>query len=163
MSTFVSVGNANQPFFRLIKSVVKISPSLPQPVIIQHGHTPCCESDCITRQFMCMEEFNQYLSGAELLILHAGAGSVINAVQSGKIPIVMPRRAKYDEHIDDHQLEFACALAGSGKVVLVEEPEELILAMESALRMQDLARDSNVTSLLVGLVGEVLGNYAEHL
>ena len=37
MTTFVAVGNATQPFARLIDAVVAIAADLPQPVLIQHG------------------------------------------------------------------------------------------------------------------------------
>ena len=108
-----------------------------------------------------MAEFSRYVAEAQLLILHAGAGSVIHAIQAGKIPLVMPRRAKYGEHVDDHQLEFARALAAAGKVVLAEEPDDLIVAVEEVKKRQSMARLVDTTPpLLVGLVGEVLRKYA---
>jgi len=157
VSTFISVGNATQPFNRLIEAVLKIAPKLPQAVVLQHGHTPspACEG-CISRRFVEMEDFAQLVAHSELLILHAGAGSVIHAIKAGKAPIVMPRRAKYGEHVDDHQLEFARAMAEAGKVVMVEEPEDLMGAVEVAMNLQRLPRSSNVEPLMVGLISEVL-------
>ncbi|MFH1635548.1 MAG: hypothetical protein ABIG63_16275, partial [Chloroflexota bacterium] len=74
--TFVSVGNATQPFNRLLDQVLRIASTLPQPVVVQHGSSTFRGAGCIPRQFMEMEEFGQFVSEAELLILHAGAGSV---------------------------------------------------------------------------------------
>ena len=164
MTTFVSVGNATQPFNRLIKAVLKIAPKLPQAVVVQHGNTLFPEAGgCIARPFMEMGEFGQYVAQADLLILHAGAGSVIHAVQAGKVPVVMPRRAKYGEHVDDHQLEFARALAEAGKVVMVEEPEDLIGAVEEAMKRQRMSRPLDADSRMVDLISEVLRKYADGL
>jgi UDP-N-acetylglucosamine transferase subunit ALG13 len=112
---------------------------------------------------MEMEEFGQFVAQAELLILHAGAGSVIHAIQAGKIPVVMPRFAKYGELVDDHQLEFARALAEMGKVVLAKEPDDLIDAVAEALKRQRSIRASHETPRMVGLIGGVLREYAQGL
>ncbi len=162
VTTFVSVGNANQPFSRLIEAVAAIAPKLPQNVVVQHGHTPLpAVAGCIAMPFVEMEEFSRYVAEADLLILHAGAGSVIHAVQAGKVPVVMPRRAQYGEHVDDHQLEFARALAGAGKVVIVEEEVCLLDAATEAMKRQDVARPAAANTRMVSLIGEALREHAQ--
>jgi len=156
VTTFVSVGNATQSFGRLIEAVLKIAPRLPQPVVMQHGNTALKGVGCIAQPFMEMEAFGQTMAQAELLILHAGAGSVIHAIQTGKIPVVMPRRARYGEIIDDHQLEFARALAQSGKLVVAEEPADLMAAVVEAQNRQKGTQHSVHTPPLVGLISAVL-------
>lgn len=161
MTTFVSVGNAKQPFNRLLDAVLRIIPNLPRPVIVQHGHSPFLATDCIARPFVETAEFSHFVAEAQLLILHAGAGSVIHAIQAGKIPVVMPRRAKYREHVDDHQLEFSRALAAAGKVVVAEEPDDLIVAVEDSIKRQSMARRvETIPPLMVGLISEILRDYA---
>lgn len=161
MTTFVSVGNATQSFSRLIEAVLKIAPRLPQPVVMQHGNTLYKGAGCIAQPFMEMEAFGQIMAQAELLILHAGAGSVIHAIQMGKIPVVMPRRARYGEIIDDHQLEFSRALAQSGKIVIAEEPADLMAAVAEAQDRQKVTQHSKHNPPLVGLISEVLRQYAQ--
>ena len=46
------------------------------------------------------------------MISHAGGGSALAALQQGKRPILVPRRAHRGEFRDDHQLEIAELLAG---------------------------------------------------
>jgi UDP-N-acetylglucosamine transferase subunit ALG13 len=158
--TFVSVGNATQSFTRLIDAVLQIAPHLPQPLVIQHGNSVFQRSGFISRPFMGMEEFCNYMSNAELLILHAGAGSVTQALQADKLPVVMPRRAKYGEIVDDHQLEFALAMARAGKVVLAEEPIHLMDAVGIALKQQQ-TQALRKTTLMVDLISAVLSGYAQ--
>lgn len=137
MSTFVSVGNANQPFCRLIDAVIAIVDELPGPVMIQHGHTPARTAAGVTLvERMEMEAFSREVAKAELLIMHAGAGSLIHAIQAGKVPVVMPRRAEKGEHIDDHQLELAAALVQEKRIVVAQGPEDLAKAVQQARKLQ---------------------------
>lgn len=137
MSTFVSVGNAKQSFVRLLDAVAACADQLPQPVVIQHGHTPFIHSACEAHPFLDMDLFVSYVREAAVVIVHAGAGSVLHAIREGKVPIVMPRRAEFGEHVDDHQQELAAALAGEGKIVVVDDnAESLMPAVEKALAMQ---------------------------
>ncbi len=68
----------------------------------------------------------------------------------------MPRRAKYGEHVDDHQLDFARALAETGKVVIAEKPEDLIAAIEEAKKRQGMAHALKKRPPLVDLIDETL-------
>lgn len=45
------------------------------------------------------------MSKADIVITHGGTGAIIGAVKKGKKVIAVPRRAKYGEHVDDHQLQ----------------------------------------------------------
>jgi beta-1,4-N-acetylglucosaminyltransferase len=128
----VSVGNAHQPFTRLIHAVTSIAHALPQPVVVQHGHTPFDSYECSGVAFLDMLAFESAVSEAEVLILHAGAGSVIHALGAGKAPVVMARRAEYGEIVDDHQVELARELALTGRIVVVEHSAELMAAIERA-------------------------------
>lgn len=164
MKTFVSLGNATQPFPRLINAVLAVAPRLPRPILVQYGHTPFDgASDCSAEQFVGMDDFLRLTSEAELLILHAGAGSVIHAVQVGKVPVIMPRRAALGEHVDDHQQEMAIALAEAGLVVVAREANDLQPAVEEALRRQALPRAVNRAPRLLGLVDAALRAHAERL
>ena len=167
MSTFVSVGNAKQPFRRLLDAVAHLVPHLPQPVIVQHGHTPFASAACRVTAFMGMEEFARHIETAELLILHAGAGSVIHAIEAGKRPIVMPRRADLGEHVNNHQIEFSRVLAEAGKVVVAETPERLGEAIAAVLgqgKQPGATATADRSELrMVNLVRAVLADYARGL
>lgn len=134
--TFVSVGNAHQPFDRMLEMVKQVIRTLPQPVTVQRGHTHFECDECEVVDFISMDSFLSKISETELVIIHAGAGSVIHAVAAGKVPVVVPRRAKLNEHIDEHQVDFAVALAREGKAVAVLDDADLIALAAHALEMQ---------------------------
>lgn len=134
MSTFVTVGNATQPFDRLLRAVTDISAELPHPIVVQRGTSTISHRDWDSHEFIEMVQFERLVKQSAVLIMHAGAGSVINAVRAGRMPIVMPRRATNREHVDEHQLEFATALASLGYVVLARDASELHSAVRRAPR-----------------------------
>ena len=100
------------------------------------------------------------MAKAELVILHGGAGSVINAIRAGQVPIIVPRRAEFAEHINDHQVEFAQQLAKQGRVVLVENPSELPLAVPKAKGLRNQRTKGDVLPPLVVTIKELLRSQA---
>jgi UDP-N-acetylglucosamine transferase subunit ALG13 len=164
VSTFVSLGNATQPFPRLLAAVAAAEALLPRPLLVQHGATPAEAmaglQGTTCHAFLPMAAFERLVMEARLLILHAGAGSVIHAVRAGKRPVVMPRRQQPGEHVDDHQLEFARALAASGHVLLAESAEDLPQAIEKALATPIPSSTAATDNAMLRLVSETLAGYA---
>lgn len=68
---------------------------------------------------------------ARIVITHGGPASFIMPLQVGKVPIVVPRQHKFDEHVNDHQVEFARNVAERmGTIIPVEDIgklEEIIM------------------------------------
>jgi len=159
MTTFVTVGNATQAFQRLLDAVASTISELPQPLIIQHGNSPCSISGCILHPFMDMVEFADCIRRSEVIISHAGAGSIIQAIKAGKVPVVMPRLARYGEHVDDHQLELARAFAKLAKVVIVEDATQFHHAIAEAIHKQRTASSLHEESSSVDLLRTVLRSH----
>ena len=88
-----------------------------------------------SEQYKCFdmiadEEFKKLIDEADLIIAHAGTGTVISSIKKRKKVIVFPRMAKYDEHYDDHQLELAALFARQGYVLQATSKEELKYQIE---------------------------------
>ena len=63
---------------------------------------------------------------AHIVITHGGPASFIMPLQMGKTPIVVPRQQQFDEHVNDHQLEFARNVAERmGTIIVVEDIRKL--------------------------------------
>ncbi|MCZ2836037.1 glycosyltransferase [Modestobacter sp. VKM Ac-2985] len=60
---------------------------------------------------------------ADLVIGHAGVGTALMAMQAGKLPLLLPRRASRGEHTDDHQVQLAAYLESRGLAVTCEAEE----------------------------------------
>jgi UDP-N-acetylglucosamine transferase subunit ALG13 len=159
LTTFVTVGNATQAFDRLLSSVQRLTDLLPRPIIVQRGVSKIDHAAWETRDFLQMEDFQRSILESSLLIMHAGAGSVIHAIRSGRRAIVMPRRMKFGEHVDDHQLEFAKALADAGYVHLALDESDLAAAITSGF-VRVLKPHDNSTAPLLQHVSALLHEWA---
>ena len=130
MSTFVSVGNSKQSFHRLLVQIPKIQEILPKPIIIQKGVTSFSSNTFEVYDFLDNKFFQKTIKNSKLVITHAGAGTMLNAINAGKLPLVVPRLKKYNEIIDDHQIEIAQCLEEKGKVILVMDPKFLKVSIK---------------------------------
>jgi len=162
MSTFVSVGNAIQPFPRLLNAVRGAIDILPRPIVIQRGNTSFEMSGTKLVDFLGMEEFEELIEASEIVILHCGAGSIIHALNKGKSPIVMPRKNKYNEHIDDHQVEMAIALSNMSRIQVFNDSDSLSRCVnEVSSKRNTIYSDPDVMSNKMSrMVGEVLREYS---
>lgn len=127
--TFVSIGNAKQPFLRLLKLVQENLDFLPRPVLIQCGHTNFQDESCQISDFINMDSYLHILKHAEVIILHGGAGCILQTLNFGKTPFVMPREKKFNEHINNHQVGFVNALHNEGMIQKIQTSHELIRAV----------------------------------
>ena len=49
--------------------------------------------------------FKEKLNNSRVVITHAGAGTLLQCMESNIVPLVMPRRYELHEHLNNHQLE----------------------------------------------------------
>ncbi|CAE8598093.1 unnamed protein product, partial [Polarella glacialis] len=72
------------------------------------------------------------MNSASLVISHAGAGSVIEALRAGRRLLVVVNPLL----MDNHQLELAEAMHSRGFCAMARRPEDLLEALEEAATMQ---------------------------
>ena len=105
---FVTVGTHEQGFDRLIKEIdnLKEKKIIQEKVIIQKGYTYYDPKYCETYKLIDYEKMQQYLKEARVVITHGGPASFMAPLSMGKIPIVIPRQKQFEEHVNDHQVDF---------------------------------------------------------
>lgn len=133
---FVTVGTHEQPFDRLIKKVDELKKNgvIQEEVIIQTGFSKYEPQYCQWSKLIPYQQMIKNVEDARIVITHGGPASFIMPLQVGKIPIVVPRQYQFNEHVNDHQVEFARNVASRMKnIILVEEIE----ALEKALKNYD--------------------------
>jgi beta-1,4-N-acetylglucosaminyltransferase len=159
VTIFVTIGNARQPFRRLIEQIERIA-EYRAPLdrfIVQHGYTPLESEKCEGIPFLDMETFQERMETADLIVCHCGAGTVIEAIRARKHPVVVPRMSSFGEHVDDHQRELAHALDAAGHAHMVERIEELEDAMfECARRGRRVTETRGRDSLLEAIARDLL-------
>ncbi|MBN1274316.1 MAG: hypothetical protein JXB26_18805 [Candidatus Aminicenantes bacterium] len=120
---FVTVGTDHHPFDRLIKKVDELfgDRRLAGPVFMQTGAARYRPRFCKNMPFLGFDEMMDYINRASIVITHGGPGSIMPVLYAGKIPVVVPRRKKYQEVVDEHQLYFARRLKRLKNAVVVED------------------------------------------
>ena len=125
---FVTVGTHEQPFNRLVEYMdqLKENGTISEEVIIQTGFSTYEPKHCRWQKLYPYQEMTRLVQEARIVITHGGPSSFIMPLQIGKIPVVVPRQKQYEEHVNDHQLAFAKALAErQGNLLVVEEIRDL--------------------------------------
>lgn len=121
---FVTVGTHEQPFNRLVKAVddLKKSGVITEEVIIQTGFSTYEPKYCEWSKLIPYQDMLKNVEDAHIVITHGGPASFIMPLQIGKVPIVVPRQKQFEEHVNDHQVEFARNVAERmGTIIPVED------------------------------------------
>jgi UDP-N-acetylglucosamine transferase subunit ALG13 len=127
--TFVTVGNAKQPFDRIFRMVESVLDALPRPVTLQMGSSMINIQGVESYKVLASVHFKRLIKDTSVVIMHAGAGTLIHALRDGQKPIVIPRRMKYGEHIDDHQIQLAKEFSNQNRIYLVENENDMRQAL----------------------------------
>ena len=125
---FVTVGTHEQPFNRLVQEIdnLKRDGVITEDVIIQTGYSTYEPKYCQWDKLIPYKQMIKNVEDARIVITHGGPASFIMPLQIGKTPIVVPRQKKFDEHVNDHQVEFARNVADRmGTIIPVEEITKL--------------------------------------
>lgn len=118
----LTLGTERWPFPRAVDGMLRAVPQA--SVTWQTGSTIASHHGRVLQQWLPADVLHQAFADADVVVTHAGVGSVLACLRNGRVPVVLPRRARHGEHIDDHQLEFARLLADRELAVCVD-PEDL--------------------------------------
>ena len=167
---FVTVGTHEQPFDRLIAEMDRLKRTgiISSEVVMQIGYSQVVPAACNYQAMMGYLEMEAFMQTADIVITHGGPGSIFGALKQSKIPIVVPRRALFNEHVDDHQVEFARHLQRRGNILPVHEIEDLedtiLHYREYAERLGGMNRTEDGPAAFVRqldrVVAELLGSRA---
>lgn len=100
-------------------------------IIAQIGYTDYKPRNYTSFSLIGREDFQKYMEDADLIISHAGTGSVIPLLKMKKKVIIFPRLEEYREHLDNHQLELCDVFTNAGYTMSAKNKEELILGIQN--------------------------------
>ena len=104
---FVTVGT-QLPFDRMVAAVDTWRRDNPAvSVFAQVGDSQLDTLSIEHRDFVPPSEAKRLIVQSELIIAHAGMGSILTALRFGKPILIMPRRAALGEHRNEHQMATA--------------------------------------------------------
>ncbi len=132
---FLTVGT-QLPFDRLVRTVDDWAGRKQRKDILaqigRHGWRP---GNIKWVESLSAEEFSLQMRSSDVIISHAGAGTVFTALQLGKSVIVFPRRADLHEQRNDHQLAMAESFAKLGLIEVAFDEKSLLDKLDGIDRM----------------------------
>lgn len=133
-TVLVSVGTDYHRFDRLLTWVAEWMQQAPEgvQVVVQHGSSTC-PPGAIGYDIVPKPELEALMGRADVVLVQGGPGGIVAARHAGRVPIVVPRVARLNEAVDDHQIAFCRRMSAEGKVLLAESEQELFEALDAAL------------------------------
>ena len=135
---FVSLGTQDKPFNRIIDYVISLKENLKEikseKIIIQLGQTKLLKSEnerieklenIIIYDMLKPEKMKDIIKDSDIIITHAGVGTIMECLEMGKEIIVVPRKVENLEHVNNHQEEIAFEMEKKGFLTKVDTYEEL--------------------------------------
>ncbi|PWJ51556.1 glycosyltransferase [Faecalicatena contorta] len=146
---FVTVGTHEQPFNRLIKKIDELVENkiIVEEVIIQSGFSTYTPKYCVCEKLLPYKTMVENVKNARIVITHGGPASFIMPLQVGKIPIVVPRQYEFDEHVNNHQVEFAKAVAECMGTIIpvynIDDLKSIIINYDTMIEAMPTKMNSN--------------------
>lgn len=137
---FVTVGTHEAPFDRLVLAAEAFASRHDEPVVVQRGTSRVAAPHCTVHDFLAPHDVDHLVGLARVVVTHGGAATIDQVLHAGRVPIVVPRRASYGEHVDDHQVQLLRRFGD--RVHVLDDPFELpaAIARHAELEAAVLAR-----------------------
>ena len=148
----ITVGTQKQEFNRMFEMVRQSKELKKEELIVQRGYTKCNNSKRIKAfDFIPLEQMEEYISKADIIISHGGVGTIFSAIKRGKKVIAIPRLEKYGEHINDHQIEICEELEKEGYILYykdgIDDLDKLINKLKTT-QFKKYSSDNNYIDIL---------------
>lgn len=143
---FVIVGTM-YGFPRLIKEMDEIAKDIDEDVIMQIGETIYEPKNAKYFRFTSNGELAKLYNDARIVVCHSGVGTILTALEYGKIVVVVPRLKIYGEHIDDHQLEITKELEKEAMINAVYDINNLRNMLDKPINFPSKTKKENMLSI----------------
>lgn len=144
----VTLGTERFDFSRAVRALVPLLPSSWE-ILWQVGSTATAPPIGRAVGLIPHADMAAQIADADLVVTHAGVGSVLTALDAGHCPIVLPRAARYAEHVDDHQLDLGATLV-TRRLAVVRDPYRLSAADLTEAAARRTSRRADPPRLVLG-------------
>ena len=155
----VLLGTQNNSFHRLLEEIQKNinNGTIKEKVVVQEGYTKFQSKDMEIHTQVPKDKLQELIKKADLIITHGGVGSIISAITEGKKVIAVPRLKKYNEHVNDHQLDIIDSFNEKRYIIGIHEVEELEEALKKVPEFKPQKYIQN-TGRIIKIIEEYIDN-----
>lgn len=157
----ICVGASENKFDRLLMTIDELCDEgilSGDKIIAQIGFTDYEPRNYKSFSLIGRDDFQKYIEQSELIITHAGTGSVVPLLKLGKKVIIFPRLKQYKEHIDDHQLEISEFFTNEGYALSAKNIDELRIAVKQAETFRPktfISNNSKINNLIIDFIEKI--------
>lgn len=155
----ITLGTQDKQFTRLLDMVQEQinKGNIQDKIIVQAGYTKYESKDMEIFDLIDRDKFTDLISKCDLLITHGGVGSIITGLQHDKKIIVAPRLAKYNEHMNNHQLQIVNNFSIKGYILPLYENDDLNKVLEQVKNFKPKKYKSNTKNII-----KLIENYIDN-
>jgi UDP-N-acetylglucosamine transferase subunit ALG13 len=146
----VTLGTQDKSFERLLKAVQKAIDEgyIKEKVVVQAGYTEFKSKKMEIFDFIPRDKFDELIKECDILITHAGVGSILTGLNSGKRVIAAARLSEYKEHINDHQIQIVEKFDRLGYILPLKDFDELGKLIVEAKKFKPKKYVSNTNNII---------------
>ena len=124
---FVAVGTQKFQFNRLLQLIDRLIAQaiIKEEVFAQIGNSDYEPQHYIFQKFLNKADFESMVKQCDILITHSGVATIIMGLKYEKKVIVVPRLEKFNEHVDDHQVQIAQSFSQQNLAMMCNEKDDL--------------------------------------
>lgn len=132
---FLTVGT-QLPFDRLVSAVDDWAATAAVPVFAQTAAGAYVPRHCEHADYIEPARADELFRKSDLIVSHAGMGSILTALKYRKRILILPRKASLGEHRNEHQLATARWLSRRPGVFVAEEAADIVRLLGSRQVLQ---------------------------
>ncbi len=131
INIFFTVGTQEHNFKRLLNHANKIENA---NITVQKGYSKLKLNKDI-KVFEFHDNIEQFIIENDIIISHGGIATIILALKHQKKLIVMPRKKKYAEHVNDHQEEITNKFSKNNYLYLLNQNDNINYIIDKVVKM----------------------------
>lgn len=152
---FATVG-ATLAYPRLESAIIELKRAgkIPERVILQVGRTMgqhAAVEGLEIVEAVPFGELQDLLARSDLVVCHAGTGSILTALANNCAVVAMPRSIQHGDHYDNHQEQIAGVFAERGLIQTASDSQSLLAALTRARKAPRYRARMNHTRLMAFL------------
>ena len=151
--TLVTLGTQHQEFTRLLDYIE--NSNLKGEIIVQAGYTKYESKRMKIFDFISYDEMEKYIDKSDLVITHAGTGSIVMPLKKDKKVRACARLSKFGEHVDDHQVELVDIFYSEGYILKIDEDTSLNEVLKNIKNFKPKKFVSNTNRFIENLEQEI--------
>lgn len=137
LKIFVTLGTIQGYRFDTLVDALLATGLMGEDTTWQLGYTTRDDLPGRVVQDMDAASFDRAIHDADVVVTHAGVGTILGLLEAGVYPVAVVRRASRNEHVDDHQAQIAGLMNDSriGTAVEIEDMTAEVLLEAAARRI----------------------------